>query len=197
MDVPDNFTKIPCDLLLVLARKLDPEDYLGLSSTSKGIRNCLKTGRYTPEQEAAAIDFIKEQKEKLIKMVKDVSEDPENIKKYPNAPERVQLLAVKQDACAIIHIKRPSKKVQLASLYNTGDWICGEISDYDDDVIEEVARNEPYLFSQLDGGYDFDTALMIVKANPEVYEYIKRHKLDDLDAEEIEILELEVAKHKL
>lgn len=121
--ISNQFTEIPCDLLLVLARKLDPEDYLGLSSTSKGIRNCLKTGRYTPEQEALAKDFIEEQKKKLREMLEDVKEYSENIAKYPNAPEKVKLAAVREDGTALHHIKNPSKKVIMTAVKQNGRMI--------------------------------------------------------------------------
>jgi hypothetical protein len=87
------------------------------------------------------------------------------------------------------------KKNQLASLLNTGDWICGEIFDFDDDVLQEVAREDPSIFGRLDGGYEYKTAMMLIKANPEVYIWIAR-KLDDLTLEEEEKLQLEVVKRK-
>jgi len=124
MDVPftpNKFTEIPCDLLLILARKLDPEDYLGLSVASKGIRNCLKTGRYTEEEEEVATNFIEEQKEKLRKMLEEISFYPlRGIKKYPNAPEKLKLIAVKHNPEAIQFIENPSEAVQIAAVSKKG-----------------------------------------------------------------------------
>ena len=120
MDVIQPIETIPCDLLLILARKLDPEDYLNLSSVSKSIRNCLKTGKYSQEQVADAKNFILEQKRKLIEMIEIVKKDPYKIKDFSNAPEKVKLAAVKKNGRVIGYIENPSEEVQLAAVKQSG-----------------------------------------------------------------------------
>lgn len=139
MDVPEPcpVTNIPCDLLLILARELDPEDYLNFSAVSKKIRNCLKTGKYSQAEIEDAKNFILQQKKKLKEMLDVVRKDPFAIKNFPNAPEKVKLAAVQLNGEAIRYISNPSEAVKLAAVKRS--WKAIEYIDNPSDEMSKIA----------------------------------------------------------
>jgi len=140
---PNVFSNLPCSILLNIAKKLDPSDYINLSAVSYEIDLCLSEGRYKSEKEegklkAAQKELLKNEflmirnHPRILSEIRTPSDAillelikawPYNISVIPNPSEKLQLAAVKLNGNAIASIKNPSEAVMLAAVRQTASAI--------------------------------------------------------------------------
>lgn len=165
-----DFQMLPCDIIFIIAKNLEPYDYLNFSKVSKYIRKSLVHGRSIGDS-SLIVQHFKEQISTLKCMLKNVLEDPVNIKRYPNSPFYVQLAAVSQDGFLIIYIKDPSEEIKLAAVRQTGHAIQN-IKDPSISIQLEAVNQNCYAIKHIKTP-SRKVQLSAVRKNPWAIQFIK------------------------
>jgi hypothetical protein len=166
---PDSVSKMSNDILRIIASKLDPEDYLNLSAVSKKVRAALNSGNCK--------NFIEVKRGILREMMKKVKKECATIKNFPNAPERVQLAAVKQNGNAIQYIENPSEAVQLEAVKQFG-YAIQFIDNPSEDVQLAAVKQNGNAILHIENPSE-NLQLAAVKQNGLAIEYIKNFEITD------------------
>jgi len=134
---------LPCDLLLEIAKNLDPQDYLTMSLVSKKIDMCLSEGRFNTSK-TDRDNLKKAKKEILQRELAAVIQNGLLIEFIENPSEKVQLAAVNQDGSAIRFIENPSEKVQLAAV-RKDPYVIEFIKNPSEEVQLEAVSQDGFL----------------------------------------------------
>jgi len=102
---------LPCDVLLEIAKNLDPQDYLTMSLVSKKIDMCLSEGKYDTLKEKAMLKQIQKDFLQIERLNRRKYLEPTFLS-LSNPSLKVQEYVIRQDPGLILHIKDPNPVIE-------------------------------------------------------------------------------------